>query len=63
MIQEDGEIDLKDVEILELLKKSEYSAIFKVLVHETTCVMKVASTNLKICRHKMMALTILPPVS
>ncbi|KAJ5407640.1 hypothetical protein N7509_001523 [Penicillium cosmopolitanum] len=29
MIQEDGEIDLKDVEILELLKKSEYSAIFK----------------------------------
>lgn len=46
MIQEARELSFADVTFLQKLQESKYSVIFKVLVHETTCVMKVVSAGL-----------------
>lgn len=43
MMPEDDEFDLGDVIFLEKLKESENNATFKVLFHETTCVLKAVS--------------------
>jgi len=50
MIQEAREVVSGDV-ILEKLQESENSVVFKVLIHGTTCVMKVVSATLLIAKH------------
>jgi hypothetical protein len=46
MIQEARELGFADVTFLQKLQESKNSVVFKVLVHGTTCVMKVVSASL-----------------